>query len=462
MTPLQEHERLPWKLKPFPELVRLSWPIAVSMLSYSVMTLVDTLFAGRFGAITVGAVGFGGVVAFTLLSFAIGLLRSAKVIVSQAVGAGRRDRIPGATGGALVLAAGVGLGAALVGQAVAASLHLVADGSHAVRLAERYVALRLVGAPIVLVGFAIREVRCATGDAQAPMRTALIANALHIPMNYFFIFVLGWGVTGAAVSTVLAQTLETALLVFVQKRDGLGLSSWTRQDLADLWNIGWPLGIERFLNVASFTMLVTIVARVSDTDLAAHQVAHQVALFALLPMMAIAEAAAVLAGQAVGAGEDGLVRRVARIAVATGTGYGALCAAVFVLGGPSIAALLTHDAAVQALAVKLLWLAAAWQAFDAVYLVGGAVLRGAGDVRFATTAMVTIAWVVTPPIAAGLGLGLHLGALGGWLALLLEWSTGALVMGLRVEGEGWLPAARTSRERILVQHQRTLVPQPAR
>ena len=38
---------LPWRHRPFPELMRLAWPIGVSMISYSVMTLVDTLFVGR-------------------------------------------------------------------------------------------------------------------------------------------------------------------------------------------------------------------------------------------------------------------------------------------------------------------------------------------------------------------------------------------------------------------------------
>ena len=97
-----EREEQRWKLKPFPELGRLAWPITVSMLSYSIMTLVDTLFAGRLGASQVGAVGLGGVVTFTMLAFGFGLLRGSKVIVAQALGAGRRDRVKGSVGAALV------------------------------------------------------------------------------------------------------------------------------------------------------------------------------------------------------------------------------------------------------------------------------------------------------------------------------------------------------------------------
>lgn len=462
MNTASQRDDLRWKHKPFPELVRLAWPITVSMLSYSIMTLVDTLFAGRLGATSVGAVGFGGIVTFTLLCFAIGLIQAAKVLVAQAVGAGRREKIPGHIGAALVVAAVMGCVTMLLGQIVALVLPRLADGSTAVRLARGYVSIRVLGAPVVLAGLAIREVRCALGDSRTPMRTALVANALHVPMNYTLIFTLGLGVKGAALSTVLAQLIETSLLVLAQRKDGLGLRAWGRRDLEDLFRTGWPLGLERLFNVASFTALVTLLARVSDADLAAHQIAHQVNLFALLPMMAIAEAAAVLTGQAVGANEDHLVRRIARIATATGAAYGALCALVYVTLGRLIASTLTSDSAVRELAAHLLWVAAAWQAFDAAYLVAAAVLRGAGDVRFATLTMVIVAWVVTPPLAALLAIRLEMGAIGGWLALLAEWCIGAVVLWTRVHRAGFRGAAEESRARLAEAGARALSPEPAR
>src|SRR5262249_42430515 len=111
--------------------------------------------------------------------------------------------------------------------------------------------------------------------------------------------------------------------------------------------------------------------------------------------------------------------------------------------------------------VHLLVIAAAWQAFDAVYLVASAVLRGTGDVRFATLAMVIIAWVVTPPLAVLLAVDLGLGAVGGWLALLAEWATGAVVLWARVVRRGWQPAAIQSRERLTETESALFAPAPA-
>jgi MATE family multidrug resistance protein len=449
MNTRSQREELRWRLKPFPELARLSWPIMVSMLSYSVMTLVDTVFAGRLGATAVGAVGIGGVATFTLLCFGIGLLQGAKVRVAQALGARRHDRVPGYVGASLVVAVTLGTLIAAFAPLTAWWLPLAAGGSASVRLAQRYVAIRLFAAPIVLVAFAIREVRCALGDSRSRMRAALVANTLHVPLNYAFIFTCGWGVTGAALSTVAAQTLEAALLVRVQKPHGFGLDAWSRREVSELWQTGWPLGVERLFNVASFATLVTILARCSDVDLAAHQVAHQVTLFALLPTMAIAEAASVLAGQAVGADDDAAVRRVARVAAKTGAAYGALCALAYVALGPIIASAVTSDSDVEHVTVRVLRVAATWQAFCAVYMVGGAVLRGAGDVRYATLTTAILAWIVTPPLALLLARALGWGAVGAWLALLAEWASGALVLFARVERGGWANAAKRCRERLV-------------
>ena len=68
-------------------LLSLTWPIAVSMLSYSLMTFVDTIFVGRKGAAAIAAVGLGGLASFTLLTFAMGLLRAGKVLIAHAHGA---------------------------------------------------------------------------------------------------------------------------------------------------------------------------------------------------------------------------------------------------------------------------------------------------------------------------------------------------------------------------------------
>src|SRR5262249_12226840 len=95
-------ESLKWESRPARKLLELSWPITLSTLSYSLMTLVDTLLVGGLGAPSLAGVGLGGTAAFALLCFSFGLLRGVKTLVSQAVGAGKKDEIVAYLGGALV------------------------------------------------------------------------------------------------------------------------------------------------------------------------------------------------------------------------------------------------------------------------------------------------------------------------------------------------------------------------
>ena len=110
---------LSWHRQPLRELGRLAWPIAVSMLSYSLMTLVDTLFVARLGPAPLAGVGLGGTLVFALLCFPMGLLRGGKVLVSQSAGAGEQDQAGAYLGAGLLLGLSLGLLGLLLGAHIA-------------------------------------------------------------------------------------------------------------------------------------------------------------------------------------------------------------------------------------------------------------------------------------------------------------------------------------------------------
>ena len=90
-----EAKVLKWEQRKLRELLTLAWPITVSTLSYSIMTLVDTLLVGHLGPAELAGVGMGGTAAFAIVCFSFGLIRGNKTLVSQAVGAGRGDLVRG-------------------------------------------------------------------------------------------------------------------------------------------------------------------------------------------------------------------------------------------------------------------------------------------------------------------------------------------------------------------------------
>jgi MATE family multidrug resistance protein len=439
-----------WKKRPKRALLRLAWPIATSTISYSLMTLVDTLLVARVGRSELAGVALGGMAAFVLLCFGIGLLRAGNTVVAQAVGARRLDEIPALRGAAV--ASAVALSVAMIGLGVLTARwllpHLSATPA-AGASAATYLGIRILGAPFVLVYVALRETRYGQGDARSPMVATVVANLVNIGLAFLFIFVWHKGVAGAAAATVIAHAVELAVLLLafrVGRERVLALPDARR--VAALWRLGVPIGLQWLLEVGAFALLSLSISLLSEAQMAAHQIAIQVIHFTFLPVWAVGEAACVLAGQAVGADQDDLVIDVARIAAWVSGGYAAAAALVLGVAAPVIVRSFTTDPAVVETGIKLLYVAAVFQLFDAANVVARGVLRGAGDVRYAAVVGVVTAWLATPPLAWLLGYVLGLGAFGGWLGLCLEIIVGSAILARRVIRRSWAPAAARSRREL--------------
>lgn len=432
-----------WKNHPVRALGRLAWPITISTLSYSAMTLVDTILIGHVGRAELAGVGLGGIMAFVFLCFSIGLLRGANTLVAQAVGAGRAGETRGYQGAAIAVALVLGVVTMGVGQIAAEILRHVAASPAAGAAVRTYLRIRILGAPLTLLFVALREVRYGQGESRGPMRATVLANIVNIALAYTFVFVLGAGVAGAAWATVIAHAVEASVLaVPALRRGGWGLRDFSRRQLRALWRLGAPLGIQFALEVGSFGLLSLLISGFSDTDMAAHQIALQIIHFSFLPAFAVAEASAVLVGQAMGARRDDLVLRVAHIALAVTGVYTGAWTVMLAFGARLIASGFTADPTVLATSVSLLHVAAVFQILDAANVVARAALRGAGDVRYAAVVGVTTSWVCTPPVAWFLGYRMHLGAFGGWVGLCLEIVVGAALLWWRLQSRGWAAATR--------------------
>lgn len=439
---------LTWSSAPARELVRLAWPITVSTLSYSAMTLAGTLLVAQIGSDELAGVGLAGVVAFALVCFAMGMLRGVKTVVAQALGAGRGDLVDDYLGAGVWFALALGGAATLIGWLLAPVVAEVCASDRAGGFAAEYLRLRMLGAAPLLVYCALRETRYGEGDATTPMRASIAGNVVNVTLAAVAVLVLDLGVTGAALATVVGETCQLLVLA-VPMRARIWRLRWLPSAARVVWKQGAPTGLQFVMEVGSFLLLTATVARMSSVDGAAHQLVLQIVNVSFLPAHAIAEATSVLVGQAVGAGRYDLVRRVAGRSLAVAAAYSALCLVVLAIaGGPIVLAMSNGDAALASTASTLVHVALAFLVADAANVVARGVLRGAGDVRYAAIVGVITAWTFTPPLAWLLGMKAGLGAAGGWIGLAVEIILGAALFWNRVARGGWRPAAEASRASV--------------
>ncbi|MEJ7602773.1 MAG: MATE family efflux transporter [Kofleriaceae bacterium] len=425
--------------------MKLAWPITVSMVSFSTMTLASTAFVAHIGADELAGVGLAGVVGFAYVCFGIGLLRGAKTLVSQAVGANRRDRIPELVGAAVALAMLLGIAALVLGQLTAPLLANVSASPRAGAFAAQYLAIRSLGAPLVLLYASLREASYGEGNSTIPMRAALAGNAVNIALDVLLILGLEWGVAGAAVATIFGNATELSVLAWPM-RVRLKKLVLRKAAVRAVWAQGMPNGIQFVMEVGSFLILTVLVARMSAIDGAAHQMVLHLVNVSFLPAHALAEAAAVLVGQAVGANRDVLVSTVAKRALVIGSAYSLVCCIAYaILGGMITTAMASGDPALADRAAMLVHVSLAFLVADAANVIARGVLRGASDVRYAAILGIVTAWLFTPPLTWLLGVHWELGVVGGWIGLAFEIIVGASLYWRRVYRGGWRPAAAAAR-----------------
>ena len=310
---------------------------------------------------------------------------------------------------------------------------------------SEYLSIRALGTPVLLFFCAEREVRQGLGDSRSPMIASVAANIFNVALDYLLIMVLGLGVSGAAWATVTSGVLELVILFGVLRgsRPGMGRVRW--RDLVSTWTMGWPTGLQFLIEMSSFLMLSVMISRYRELDMAAHQITIQLIHFGFMPALALGEACAVMAGQAVGAGRMELVRRVARLAMWVGGAYTGACGLLFAFGGTTLAGLFTQKPELVEMTRTLLVVAALFQVSDAANIIARGALRGTGDVRFTALVGTITSWLVLPPSMWLLGYWAGLGALGGWIGMSVEIGAVAFFFWWRLERWGWREAALRTR-----------------
>ncbi len=442
---------LDWVDTPLRSLTRLAGPMVISMLSVSLMTLVDTLFVSRLGSAALAGVGLGGLLSFTLLCFPMGLLGAVKILASQAVGAGRRDQLQAYLGAGLCIGFGLGLLALLTAYALLGQLsHLTATPEMS-DAATDYLRIVMLGGPAVLLRTAVEQTRYAIEDSRSPMRVTVAANILNIFLDYVFIIVLSLGVEGAAWATLVSNGLAFAALLGVQMSDAFRPLEARGHHIAAVLRVGIPSGVQFALELGSYAAMVAMLSRMSEVDGAANQIAIQVIHFGFLPCFAIGEAASVMTGQAVGANRRDLVRVVSRQALLPVLAYSGTMTLVFILLGPYIGFAFTEDPSLLRVTTHLLYIAASFQIADAINIVARSALRGTGDVRYCAWMGILLSWLLTPPLTWLLGYQMGFGAVGGWLGLSASVFASAIVFWRRLSGDGWHAAADRTLDELVGQ-----------
>ena len=324
-------------------------------------------------------------------------------------------------------------------------LALMGASPSTIAIGSTFTRVMLGGSGTIVLIFLLNAVFRGAGDAAIAMRTLMLANIINIVLGPFLVF--GWGpfprmgVTGAAVATTIGRGIGVLYQLLYWPGVGAGCSCAGGTCSIEGSALGTILGIsgsgvlQAFIGTVSWVALVRVLSTFGSSVLAGYTIAMRVVMFALLPSWGMANAAATLVGQNLGAGRpDRAEQAVWRAAFYNLLFLGTVGLLFVVFAGP-IVALFSSEPAVQQTGALGLRIIAAGFLFYAYGMVVTQAFNGAGDTGTPTLINFICFWLWEIPLAYVLAHLAGMGPQGVFLAITIAFCSLA-VMGVALFKRG--------------------------
>jgi putative MATE family efflux protein len=411
----------------------------LEMAMESLFAVIDVYFVSQLhDNDAVATIGLTESVLTLIYSLAMGLSMGATAMVARRIG--EKNPAAAATAAAQAIFVGVCLSVviSLVGTLYSRELLSLMGASE--QLMEKnagYIRWMLSGNITIMMLFLINGIFRGAGDASIAMRSLWLANGLNIILDPVFIFGFGpvpaFGVEGAAIATNIGRGMGVLYQVYHLQR-GKGMIKLHARDLLVKWDIVRRLvkvsagGTGQFLiGSASWIFLVRIMADFGSAALAGYTIAIRLIVFAILPAWGMANAAATLVGQNLGAGfPDRAARSVWRAAFLNMVFLAVVTVLFFSLARP-IVGMFTTDIDVLQNGVQCLQVVSLGYIFYAYGMVINQSFNGAGDTQTPTIISFFGFWIFQIPLAYTLAKAVDVGPVGVYAAISIAESLMAVV-----------------------------------
>ena len=394
--------------KPYVEIVRLVWPLALGMVNNAVMQFVDRAYLAHSSLAALEAVLPAGMLMWIFAGFFQSVVGYSSVLVGVGHGASDHEQCRDVYRAAKFVAFASALLSLPLVPLGRHLLALAAPGPQALALERDYFTITMAGSFAVYLQMAAAAYFTGRGRTRLVFWVNLAGNALNVVLDPVLIFVCGWGIAGAAAATVASMFAQAVALGFAaereMRREGAPTSfAGVRRQVGRMLRFGVPSGAYTVLNILSFTIFVFVTGGVGELELAASNACFTVNYLLFAPMEGFSIGASTLVAQAIGRGDLAAARADARRTILLGVGLvAALSLAVVVCSGP-ILSIFASQAGERTeefmrLGFVLLLVMAAWQVFDAADVIVSGALKGAGDIHFVMTWMLVTAFLFWLPL----------------------------------------------------------------
>ncbi|PSL43596.1 putative MATE family efflux protein [Salsuginibacillus halophilus] len=387
------------------KMILFSWPIFVGNLLQSSYQIIDSLWVGNLlGAEALGAVSISATVIFTMLSFIIGINGATLTVLSQHKGAGNQAGLARSLNAFVFVLGSLAVMLGALGFFLAPYiLRFMGTPESIMPMAETYLQINMLFIFLLFGYNFVGTVLRALGDSKTPLRFIFLAVILNTILTPIFIHVLGLGIQGAAIATVLSQgtALVVGLYISIAHR-GVPYSmprlpDW--EEFKRLFRLGLPSGLSMMAISGGVLAIMTVVTSFGDTVVAGYGAAQRVDSLIMLPGLTLGSAIQSMAGQNIGAQLWDRVTAIAKSGVLLILGVATTISLfVFLMSGIIMSAFV-DDTETVAFGSTYLQLVAFFYPFLGINFVLNGIVRAAGAMVPVLILNIVSFWVLRFPLA---------------------------------------------------------------
>ena len=391
------------------ELARIALPMVVSQGTFAVMIFTDRYFMSQIDSVHMAAALGGGVAAFFSFCFFTGLLSYANALTAQYMGADELGKCSKVVTQGIVITIMCSPALVLITYLVSGIFENVGHDSAQVELEKTYYTILMLGVVVTLTKTCLSSYFAGIGRTRVVMICDVCGLIFNIPLCYVMVFgKLGLpelGILGAGISTIIASFFA-CLLFFLfyferEHRVKYFVMNSFHIDwgvLRRFWRLGFPSGLELFLNVAAFNLFLLMFQGYGVVEGASAAIVFNWDLLSFVPMIGLNIGVISLIGRFVGANDMARTDEVMSAAFFLGIFYSAILAILYISFRFPLVEIFSPPegdfSEIRSLSAFMMIGLSSYVMADAIIIISGGVLRGAGDTRWLMYTSVGLHWAM--------------------------------------------------------------------
>jgi len=423
--------------------ISLSYPIVIAQMGLIAMGVTDTLMVGILGEAALAASGIANAIFFFVSVLGIGILSVVPPLIASAKSRQDLSKCSTLFSSSLQIGLGVGLFSMFIVLLMSWNFGWFQQTPEVSRLAIPY--LQVLGISVIpmLLFLAAKNFTDGLSITKPAMYVNFACFFLNIIFNWVLIYGnLGFpamGLNGAGIATLLSRVfMALGVILFIMYSgkiqrclphfDGVKISIL---EIKKILTLGLPAGMQYVFEVGAFAGASVMIGWLGTSELAAHQIAINLASITYMIAMGLSAAASIRVGNALGEGNIFQIKRSGTSAFVITIVFMCLSCLLFINFSLELVNLYITEGEAVEIAASLLVIAGFFQLSDGLQCVALGALRGLEDVNIPTLFTLIAYWVVGLPLGYVLGFHTSLGVQGVWIGLSAGLTISAILLTFR-------------------------------